>query len=197
MKEKILKRFLEKPEILDTLIDRMESDDVVAWDNCYFFGSFDPIHNMHVEMALKVLQQGYDVILVPAFKPPHKNPSSFEHRLEMCKLVAKENKLTVTDIESKLAVPTYTIDTLRALIPDFDTRTAKTSFIAGSDTVDAIKTWKEGEQLLKKLDIIAFDRTHFSSTEVRNRLKEGKPISDLVPKCVDDYIYENKLYCSL
>jgi nicotinate-nucleotide adenylyltransferase len=36
---------------------------------------------------------------------------------------------------------------------------------------------------------------NISSTEIRQRLKEGKDCSDLVPKKVLDYIYQNNLYC--
>ena len=194
MKKRIAMQILKNPEILDELAARIESDDIVAWDNCYFFGSFDPIHNEHISMALKAKKCGYNVILVPAYKPPHKQPTSFTTRLEMCNMAARYNNLIVSDIEWKLPEPTYTINTLRALIPDFDTINCRTSFIAGTDTIDAIKDWYQGDILLQKLDIIPFSRTGISSTDIRKLIKEGKSISHLVPKYIDEYIRAEKLY---
>jgi len=109
-------------------------------------------------------------------------------------MVARANGLTVSDIEWTLPEPTYTINTLRALIPDFDTRNCKTRFIAGSDIIGTIKDWHEGDILVKKLDIISFEKSCISSTLIRQLVKEHKSISHLVPKYIEEYIIAEGLY---
>jgi nicotinic acid mononucleotide adenylyltransferase len=85
----------------------------------------------------------------------------------------------------------------------------------GDDLMDDIHEWEGGESLLKETKFIIFDRngtspghknwpsifkrasTDFqtiSSTEVRNRVKLTKPITDLVTPSVNNYILNQGLY---
>ena len=56
---------------------------------CVFSGTFNPVHNGHLEMAERVLEEfNFDKILfIPAYIQPHKNLAyckrSAPHRLEM------------------------------------------------------------------------------------------------------------------
>ncbi len=58
--------------------------------NCYFFGTFNPVHKGHVEIAKQVKELlGFDrVIFVPAYMPPHKieGTANYIDRLNMAKL---------------------------------------------------------------------------------------------------------------
>ena len=84
---------------------------------CYFFGTFNPIHLGHIEIARQIKEKlGFDrVIFIPSFMPPHKIDGllPFKNRLEMAQLaLGKEN---VSDIEFKLRVPSYTYRTIEKI----------------------------------------------------------------------------------
>ena len=70
-----------------------------------FGGTFDPIHEGHVQLALQFARRLKldEVLLVPTFVPPHKlkaDMAAAEDRLAMCRLVAAAHpKLKVSDME--------------------------------------------------------------------------------------------------
>ena len=70
-----------------------------------FGGTFDPIHNGHLQIVKNVANQlRVDrAILVPASRPPHKNGeeiTSAEDRLAMCRLATQDElALEVSDCE--------------------------------------------------------------------------------------------------
>ncbi len=69
----------------------------------------------------------------------------------------------------------------------------------GSDNFEKIKTWKNAEELTQKYQYIVLDREkgdmkHISSTLVREKIKQGKNVEDLIPKQVLEYIEQMKLY---
>ena len=100
---------------------------------CYFFGTFNPIHLGHVEIARKVKElAGFSkVIFVPSYMPPHKieGLASYKNRLEMAKLAVGEEN--VSDIELHLKVPSYTYRTIEKLYEQNNNQ--KINFIIGYD----------------------------------------------------------------
>ena len=83
-------------------------------------GTFDPIHNGHVALAEAAVEcAGLDrVLLIPSSQPPHRPPAraSIEDRLAMCRLAAAGHpRLEVSEIETRRAGPSYTLDTLQEL----------------------------------------------------------------------------------
>lgn len=90
-------------------------------------------------------------------------------------------------------------------------------FIAGADSALDLPSWKDPLKVLSLSHFVAVERPHFSlkgldekyrkriitvegifvdisSSDVRKRIREGKPIKSLVPKDVEKYIRKNKLY---
>lgn len=108
-------------------------------------GSFDPIHQGHLAMALEMAEALHldGVVLMPTFVPSHKireSMASAEHRLAMCRLAAEGYpQLQVSDMELSREGASFTVDTLTALREQHpDTRW---HLITGADMFVTLRTW--------------------------------------------------------
>ena len=181
-------------------------------------GSFNPIHRGHLAIARAARAAlGLDrVVLIPSARPPHKKDTGLapaEDRLAMARLAAvNEPGLEVSPIELERTGPSYTVDTLRAFRAAHPG--AEIFFIIGADTLPELKTWKESSALFSLATFAVAVRPGFekvsepgakvvtvpivpdavSATEIRARVREGKPIDGLVPDAVRDYITAHHLY---
>ncbi len=121
----------------------------------YYGGTFDPIHNGHVEIARFIASfEGVDsVYFVPAaIHPLGKKASLFHHRMEMARLATRGVEgLSVSDADNGSKGPSYTINLLRHL-----NKTEKRPFffIAGMDNLNKLFEWKDWEQLLLEFSIV-------------------------------------------
>ena len=184
-----------------------------------FGGTFDPVHLGHLITAEDILKDLKldKVIFIPAGRPPHKEASAVtdaKHRLKMLKLaVAAYPGFELSDYELKKKAKCYTIDTVRY----FKSRMQKGDklyFIAGSDIVGQIESWKDWQKLIKEVHLIIMARPGFkagkkasrfgtlvevqnidiSSSSIRKMIKKGLPVTYMIPEAVEKYIYEHKLY---
>jgi len=194
---------------------------------CLYQGSFNPIHNAHIEVAKYAREQfGFKrVVFIPAFKPPHKDLSGFDannaiHRLNMVQLAVEDYPyFDVSAIEYTRNGPSYTYDTIVQIYQVVKPKD-KINFIIGTDAFIKIETWNQAQKLKELLNFILFvrednfDETPFlalkekgfnyqlmkmpyiniSSSEIRNRIKQNKDISDIVPEKVLEYIKQNNVY---
>ncbi len=111
-----------------------------------FGGTFDPIHQSHVDMVLALIK-ALDLdgaVLMPTFVPPHKIKdamASAEDRLEMCRLAVKDYpQITVSDMEIARGGASFTVDTLEALTAEqSDTQWY---LITGADMFCTLHTWR-------------------------------------------------------
>ncbi len=147
---------------------------------CLYQGSFNPIHNAHIEVAKYVQSQfGFErIVFIPAFKPPHKNEKDFNfdnamHRLNMVELAVKDYPFfDVSAIEYTRNKPSYTYDTI-SQIKDIVKPKDKINFIIGTDAFIRIESWYKSQELKELVNFILFirennfDETPF--TELRNR----------------------------
>ncbi|MCQ2229782.1 MAG: nicotinate-nucleotide adenylyltransferase [Bacteroidales bacterium] len=181
-----------------------------------FFGSFNPIHNGHLMLAQYMANFGGvdEVWFVVSPQNPFKQDMTLlpaQHRIEMvCRAVEHTPHLKVSDIELHLPVPSYTINTLRALEarhPD-DTFT----LIMGGDNVAGLPRWREADQIMAHRILVyprpgcdttleAPDMTvtdapmvDISSTMIRRWVSRGHCIEHYVPHSVAQYISDNRLY---
>lgn len=194
---------------------------------CYFFGTFNPIHLGHMEIARQVKEKlGFKrIVFVPSYMPPHKVDGllPFKHRLEMAKIALGEEN--VSDIELKLKVPSYTYRTIEKI---FDNQGQKrVNFIIGYDQFFKLESWKEPEILKEKIHFIVIPRRFrngqtlanaafqyfknkgfdfeivdinfldISSSMIRNCAYKGEELSGLVTKEVKEYIENNRLYTNV
>ena len=184
-----------------------------------FGGTFDPIHNGHLITAQSVreVRKLDKIIFVPSFVSPHKadiNSAKPEHRLEMIKLATETaDFFDYDDYEITKGGISYTVDTLR----EFKKRYNYLEFIIGYDNIFEFHTWKDPDELMKLAKIIVLRRKsshpytledkyvksaifvetrgiEISATDIRERVKNRKPIHYLVPEKVKEYIYNFNLY---
>ncbi len=186
-----------------------------------YFGSFNPIHNGHIAIAEHVVDQGLCDMLVMIVSPqnPLKQATDLAPdltRFEMVEAACASSKHPVrivpSAIEFVLPRPSYTIDTLRALEQERGDD-MEFSVIMGGDLAEQLPRWKEWQTLLQRYPIYMYPREGvtstpypeitmlegapelpFSSTDVRERLKRGESIDDMVPAAVAKYIADNGLW---
>lgn len=172
-------------------------------------GSFDPIHNAHVQMAKYAKKQLCldEVWFVVANDTPLKDRklASFNDRCHMVELAIKAFKsFKICTIEQESEGKSYTIDTVIKLKQRYPLY--QFYFIVGQDQVAQLDKWRHIDQLEKEVDLCAFERNQkpintnykvkplsmpdypISSTSVR----EGNFID--VHKQVCAYAIENLLY---
>jgi nicotinate-nucleotide adenylyltransferase len=128
-----------------------------------FGGTFNPIHFGHLRAAVEV-QEAFGlerVTLIPAAAPPHKTAAGVaaaEDRLRMARLaVGARAGLAVSDVETRRAGPSYTIDTVRhfrAALPEGGDMV----LIMGLDAFLEIDTWKSFRELLALVPLIVLAR---------------------------------------
>jgi nicotinate-nucleotide adenylyltransferase len=183
-------------------------------------GTFDPIHHGHLVAASEVAAS-FDldeVVFVPTGRPWQKSDvTASEHRYLMTVIATASNpSFTVSRVDIDREGPTYTIDTLRDLQrerPD-----AEYFFISGADAVAQILSWRDHDELWDMAHFVAVSRPGhvlntsglpssdvsqlaipalaISSTDCRERVRNGQPVWYLVPDGVVQYIAKHHLYRS-
>lgn len=147
-----------------------------------------------------------------------------EHRYMMTVLATLTNPyFEVSRLEIDRGGVSYTVDTLRTLREQYGPE-AELFFITGADAILDITTWKDSDQCLALAHFVAATRPGFSldhlpestrqwlarykdrfhilrvpamaisSTEIRERVREGCSIRYLVPEPVEHYIRRQGLY---
>ena len=134
-------------------------------------GTFDPVHNGHLEVARRVLElfELDEVIFVPACVPPHKrnaNITSAFHRFAMVALATEaDQRLLVSTIELDAPDRPYAVDTVARMLDE----TRRLFFIMGADSWSEITTWREWQRLVGMCDLIVVTRPgHVVEAQVDN-----------------------------
>lgn len=126
-------------------------------------GTFDPVHNGHLEVARQVLQVFAldEVIFVPACVPPHKrtaNITSAFHRFAMLALATEaDQRLLVSTAELDAPDRPYAVNTVERMRAAFGPE-AELFFVVGADSWLEIKSWLEWERLLTLTNFIVMTR---------------------------------------
>ncbi len=143
-----------------------------------FGGSFNPIHNAHIKLAKRFLDEvGLDyVYFIPTFKTPLKDNFcniSAHHRLNMCKLALKDYKsFRASDVEVKRQGLSYSCDTIahfRKEYPD-----AKLYFIMGADMFLSLEKWNNFEYIFENVTILTAPRDDENYTSLCRMLNDYK-----------------------
>lgn len=185
-------------------------------------GTFDPIHVAHLimaEYAIDTLDLAR-VVFVPAPRPPHKRGvemAPVAERVEMVRLAIEGNpRLALSTIELDRPGESYTIETVREMRRAFGDRETL-YFVMGADSLAQFGTWKDPEDLLRecsfavaprpgvsmesvdpgvreRVTVLDMPLLGISSSDIRERVREGKSIRYLVPPAVESHIRAKKLY---
>jgi nicotinate-nucleotide adenylyltransferase len=184
-----------------------------------FGGTFNPVHRGHLllaEGAQRLL--GLDRVLwMVSGTPPHKVPdplAAAEHRYEMVRLaIGGQARFEPSRVEMDQPGPSYTIDTVRRLKAGHPGPEAEWFLLVGSDSAGELPGWKSFESLKAAVQIVVIPRPDLpgvrlpagvrtiavttlpvSSSQIRQRIREGLPIEGLVPEAVARYIETHRLY---
>jgi len=187
-------------------------------------GTFDPVHYGHLVAAEEALVQFNldEVVFMPTGRPvrkTHRHVSSAEDRYLMTVIATASNPdFSVSRMEIDRPGDTYTVDTMTALRGRYGA-SAQLFFITGADAVAEILTWKDAARFAGLCTFIAATRPGYdaaiadagrpgapaveymevpalaiSSSDIRERVRERRPIRYLLPEAVASYIAKNGLY---
>ncbi len=164
------------------------------------------------------------VFFIPAGDPPHKpddQVTTAEHRFAMVQLaVERHPQFRASRMELDRAGASFTVDTLR----DFHAQgydAEELYLIVGIDSALDLLAWRSPEEIVRLCTIVSVARPGYdssalegrlparyrksirvvegptlalSSTEIRQRVRQGRSIRYLVPESVDEYIGKEQLY---
>jgi len=183
-----------------------------------FGGRFDPIHNGHLAVATEVLKtKSADEVWFSVENQHQWRPivATSADRANMVLLTIKGQdkfKLDMTPVE--LGGLTETIAIMRALKKKMPND--ELVFVVGSDQLPTFHKWSHWEDLLKEVTFLivarkgspienvptnatvindpSYEPLDDSATRIRELRKQGKSITGLVSKEVEEYIISHKLY---
>ncbi len=180
-------------------------------------GSFDPVHHGHLivgQIAAETL--GLDVILfLPARQQPFKlgrHAAAAADRAAMLDLaVAAAPGFAVERAELERPAPSYSVDTLEALRAQHPG--IAFTLLLGADAAAELEAWHRAPELPGLARIVVFGRpgtpiptspliaatvevpaVQISATEIRQRVRTGRPIRYWVPDAVAEYVTRHRLY---
>jgi nicotinate-nucleotide adenylyltransferase len=190
-----------------------------------YFGSFNPIHIGHMAIAGYMTEfagLGQIWFVVSPHNPLKKKETLLAdyQRLYMAQLAIGDNdRLRASDIEFRLAIPSYTIDTMTFMQEKHPGN--EFCLVMGEDNLYTLHKWKNAEELVKKYHIYYYPRPDIvkpsspilehvlslarihcadapqldiSGTFIRNGIKHGKDMSYFLPPAVWKYIKEMHFY---
>ena len=129
-----------------------------------FGGTFDPVHEGHLALAGQVLHRcNLDRLLIlPSLAPPHKRQpeASFVDRAAMLKAALagcpERERIELSLIEAELPSPSYTINTVHALMGRHGRH--RYHLVLGADMLLDLPHWYRAADLLALVNLIAVSR---------------------------------------
>ena len=187
-----------------------------------FGGAFDPPHNGHVALARRACERfELDLLVViPTGVAPHKRIETYaETRLRLAEAAfADVPRTEVSRWEIDRGEPSYTLETTRWARE----RYGELMFLVGADQFARLDTWYRPDDVLElarlavatrpgypqeelervcatlrdpgRVEFFEIEPWPVSSTEIRDRVRRGEPIDDVVPPPVARLIAELGLY---
>jgi len=148
-------------------------------------GTFDPIHNGHLDIARKAAELFDELILVVAVNQEKSPLFNDKERVDLIK-------------ESLSDVKNVRVDTFNGLVVDFVRSTESVAIIRGLRHVSDFEFEFQMAMMnfnlnpnIKSLFMMPDEKyIHLNSTVIKDVARLGGDISDYVPKCVRDALYK-------
>lgn len=184
-----------------------------------FGGTFDPPHVGHLVTAVNVRHAlGLDLVVLmvandPWQKQGTRSISPALDRVAMVRAaVSGVDGLIAGDDEIRRGGPSFTADTLAVLAERYPG--AQLFTILGDDAASGLSTWSRIDEVVARSQLVVVDRPgspvtppieftwlrvesprlEVSSTDLRARFSDGRPLDYLLTKPVLDEIYARGLY---
>ncbi len=182
-------------------------------------GSFDPVHLGHLLVAQAALEEmALDrIVFLPAARSPFKPDTSAAPggvRMRMLRMaLAGGTRFDVDDLELRRGGVSYTVDTVRELGARHPG--VELFWLIGADHVPTLPQWREAETLAGLVEFVVIPRPgepvaelpapyrlrhlrgwplRVSSSEIRQRVAEGRPVRHLLPAGIAAVIADERLY---
>jgi nicotinate-nucleotide adenylyltransferase len=189
-----------------------------------FGGTFDPPHNGHLAVAEACLRELAldEILFLPTNQNPLKKrdrSTPAKVRLQMLRRILKDKgRMAISDMDITRGGKSYAVDTMEELQV---ARPADYWFIMGTDAARMLPQWKNPERLLRlcriaivtrptvaeseilirmpaewksHIDVVRMPAVDVSSSLIRDRFAAGREVSLLLPRSVEEFVRENKLY---
>jgi nicotinate-nucleotide adenylyltransferase len=184
-----------------------------------FGGTFDPPHVGHLVAAINVRHAlALDRVLLTVSNRPWQKVGSrpLSHaadRLAMVRAaVASVDGLEASDLEVRRGGDSYTVDTIAELLEQDPTR--HLFVIVGQDAAAGMPTWDRIDEVRRRSELVVVERPgvgsrlppgwrfervevprlEVSSTDLRARVVDGRPLDFLVPEGAISVLEERRLY---
>jgi nicotinate-nucleotide adenylyltransferase len=129
-----------------------------------FGGSFDPLHNAHLELArsLKDKHSLDAVVFVPTGQNPLKGRQTIATPRQRVEMVAEalrgEDGMFVAPLQARRYGPSYTIDMIDSIRAELPAEKATLFLIMGADCVEQLPHWRGHERLLNEVELLPCSR---------------------------------------
>ncbi len=126
-----------------------------------FGGTFTPIHNGHLRLALELRErlQLAEVLMIPSAKPPHRDAPqvSPQRRYDWVRLaIGNESGLRADDRELRRDGRSYTYDTLASLREEHPDRPLV--LLLGDDAANQFHTWHRWREITELAHLVFVER---------------------------------------
>jgi nicotinate-nucleotide adenylyltransferase len=148
-------------------------------------GTFDPIHNGHVETAKETAKwlNVEQLFFLPAHIPPHKNTTttSAHHRAAMVERICQQQSLFKLDNrELKRHTASYTVTSLQEIKEERPN--SRVFFIIGMDSLLNFTQWYQWETILSLCHIVVNIRPGYQLNQINiatQQLLQNHQVNDL------------------
>jgi nicotinate-nucleotide adenylyltransferase len=147
-------------------------------------GSFNPVHNGHIHLALTAVSElELDrLYLVPSKISPHRSSAEYvpeEDRLEMLRRACRvSDRLEVCDYElrsDRVSYTIFTVEEFRRRFPDDEL-----FLLVGSDMLMIFETWNRFADILRECTLAVVSRCEGDIPELERKAEELRRYGNIV-----------------